>query len=653
MNKTFELLGYQNIIEELREYAVTPKGRELAGELAPFLSEAKLKKNMRDTTQARQMLDDLGAPPFPAMEHVEEYVTKAVKGELLLPEQMEQIGFFLVAVRRMRLYLEKGKDKQIGLAFYCDNLMEAGGLLEEIEKSIRGGRIDDYASNTLRDIRREIQSLEGKIKEKAESTLRAGKAYVADSFVVNRNGRICIPVKKEYKAKIPGTLVDKSSTGATLFIEPQAVSKLRDEYELCRIEEDTEERRILYTLMDRIAEHEAEILEDIRVVVLLDFMFAKAKLSARMNAIPPKINMDRYIRMKTARHPMLREEECVPLDFEIGHGIRGIVITGPNTGGKTVAMKTVGLLSLMACSGLHVPCEEADIAMNSQVLCDIGDGQNISDNLSTFSAHIRQVNEILQSVNEESLVLLDELGSGTDPAEGMGIAIAVLEELRKSGCLFLVTTHYPEVKEYGERHEEIVNARMAFDRESLRPQYRLEIGKSGDSCALYIAKRLGVPDEVLLLAAKEAYKEQADDLIRELELESGSGRDRAGKRKSAERKTPRVERQAEVKREAVHGEAFTRGDSVTVSPEQVIGIVVKPADKNGDVLVQIHKEKKLVSHKRLKLKVAATELYPEDYDFSSIFDTVENRKARHQLGKKYQEGLTVPAEDATYETGKH
>ena len=653
MNKTFELLGYQNIIEELREYAVTPKGRELAGELAPFLSEAKLKKNMRDTTQARQMLDDLGAPPFPAMEHVEEYVTKAVKGELLLPEQMEQIGFFLVAVRRMRLYLEKGKDKQIGLAFYCDNLMEAGGLLEEIEKSIRGGRIDDYASNTLRDIRREIQSLEGKIKEKAESTLRAGKAYVADSFVVNRNGRICIPVKKEYKAKIPGTLVDKSSTGATLFIEPQAVSKLRDEYELCRIEEDTEERRILYTLMDRIAEHEAEILEDIRVVVLLDFMFAKAKLSARMNAIPPKINMDRYIRMKTARHPMLREEECVPLDFEIGHGIRGIVITGPNTGGKTVAMKTVGLLSLMACSGLHVPCEEADIAMNSQVLCDIGDGQNISDNLSTFSAHIRQVNEILQSVNEESLVLLDELGSGTDPAEGMGIAIAVLEELRKSGCLFLVTTHYPEVKEYGERHEEIVNARMAFDRESLRPQYRLEIGKSGDSCARYIAKRLGVPDEVLLLAAKEAYKEQADDLIRELELESGSGRDRAGKRKSAERKTPRVERQAEVKREAVHGEAFTRGDSVTVSPEQVIGIVVKPADKNGDVLVQIHKEKKLVSHKRLKLKVAATELYPEDYDFSIIFDTVENRKARHQLGKKYQEGLTVPAEDATYETGKH
>lgn len=643
--KTYELLGYQNIIEELREYAVTPKGREMADGLAPFLSEAKLKKNMRDTTQARQMLDELGAPPFPAMEHVEEYVAKAVKGELLLPEHMEQIGIFLVAVRRMRLYLEKGKERQIGLAFYCDNLMEAGGLLEEIERSIRGGRIDDYATNALRDIRREIQVLEGKVKEKAESALRANKAYMADSFVVNRNGRICIPVKKEYKSRIPGTLVDKSATGSTLFVEPQAVTKLLDELDSYRIDEDTEERRILYILMDRIAEHEAEILEDIRVVVLLDFIFAKAKLSANMGAMEPKINMERYILMKNARHPMLREEECVPLDFEIGRGIRGIVITGPNTGGKTVAMKTVGLLSLMACSGLHVPCGEADIALNSQVLCDIGDGQNISDNLSTFSAHISQVNEILGTVNEESLVLLDELGSGTDPAEGMGIAIAVLEQLRKSGCLFLVTTHYPEVKEYGERHREIINARMAFDRESLRPQYRLEIGKSGDSCALYIAKRLGVPDQVLLMAAREAYKEQADGLIRELELDTGKR-----SRGTEKRKTPRVERQGEVKREAVHGETFTRGDSVIVSPDQVIGIVVKPADRNGDVLVQIHREKSLINHKRLKLKVAASQLYPEDYDFSIVFDTVENRKARHQLGKGYRPGLTVPTEDASYGT---
>lgn len=635
MDKTFELLGYHNIIEELQECTVTEQGREMAAGLGPFLSEAKLKKQMRDTTQARQMLDAIGTPPFPVMERVEEYVNKAVMGELLLPEHMEQVGFFLVAVRRMKSYLEKGKEKQIGLAFYSDNLVELDTLHGEIERSIRGSRIDDYASGRLRDIRRELAVLEGKMKEKAESVLRAGKAYLADSFVVNRSGRICVPVKTEYKSKIPGVVADKSSTGATLFIEPQAVSRLREEHEAYKIEEDTEERIILYNLMDQIAELEPVIMENIRVVVKLDFIFAKGKLSAGMQASEPNINMDRFIFLKSARHPMLKESECVPLDFEIGCGVRGIVITGPNTGGKTVAIKTVGLLSLMACSGLHIPCEQADIAMNSQVLCDIGDGQNISDNLSTFSAHISQVTHILKSVNDESLVLLDELGSGTDPAEGMGIAIAVLEELRKSGCLFLVTTHYPEVKEYAARYEEIINARMAFDRESLKPLYQLEIGKSGESCALYIAKRLGLPDEVLCMAAREAYKGQADHLICKLELDGRGGR-------LEKVKVPGIERVSAGKWEAIHGIEFTRGDSVMVSPDNVIGIVVKPADKQGDVLVQIQKEKKLVNHKRLKLKVAASQLYPDDYDFSIIFDTVEIRKARHTMDRKYEKELTIP-----------
>ena len=642
MNKMYELLGYQAVIEELKNHTITARGRELAGELEPFLSEANLKKNMRDTTQARQMLDMVGSPPFPAMERVEEYVEKAGKGELLLPEYVEQIGFFLVAVRRMKSYLEKGREKQIGLAFYSDNLRELNELYEEIERSVRGGRIDDYASSALRSIRRDLTLLEGKIKEKTEYVLKTSKAYLADFFVVNRNGRICVPVKKEYKSKVPGSLVDKSSTGATLFIEPQAVARLRDEYEICKIEEDTEERRILYSLMGKIAEHEAELFENIRVIVMLDFMFAKGKLSAAMNAVEPSVTTERHIFMKQARHPMLKEAECVPLDFSIGRGVRGIVITGPNTGGKTVAMKTVGLLSLMACSGLHVPCEEAEIAMNSQVLCDIGDGQNIADNLSTFSAHISQVVGILKTVGDESLVLLDELGSGTDPAEGMGIAIAVLEELRKSGCLFLVTTHYPEVKEYADRYEEIVNARMAFDRESLKPLYRLEIGKSGESCALYIASRLGVPDEVLYMAAKEAYKEQAGSLIRGLGLDKRGSDRRDG---FVKERQPRIEKQAAVKQEAVHGTGFNRGDSVMVMPEEVIGIVVKPADRQGDVLILVQGEKRLISHKRLKLKVAASELYPEDYDFSIIFDTVENRKARHQMERKYQPGLSISLEE--------
>jgi len=278
--------------------------------------------------------------------------------------------------------------------------------------------------------------------------------------------------------------------------------------------------------------------------------------------------------------------------------------------------------------------------MNNQVLCDIGDGQNIADNLSTFSAHIRNILEILQKVTQESLVILDELGSGTDPAEGMGIAISILEQLRLSGCLFLATTHYPEVKAYAKRHEEIVNARMAFDKENLKPLFRLEIGRSGDSCALYIAKRLGMPDMMLLSAAKEAYGEVNKDLIRELDL------DKHSKNELKKIYVPRILKITEkqpLKREI---STFARGDSVTVFPDRLIGIVVNPADKKGNVLVQIKKEKVFINHKRLKLKAAASELYPEDYDFSIIFDSVENRKARHKMGKGYQQDLEIQGYDS-------
>ena len=275
--------------------------------------------------------------------------------------------------------------------------------------------------------------------------------------------------------------------------------------------------------------------------------------------------------------------------------------------------------------------------MNSQVLCDIGDGQNISDNLSTFSAHITNVISILRRVNRESLVILDELGSGTDPAEGMGIAIAILEELRKSGCLFLVTTHYPEVKEYASAHAEIENARMAFDRESLVPLYRLEIGKAGESCALYIAKKLGIPNEMLKTAAQAAYGSISPQLSAELDLNAPA-------QHLAKESAPRIERRQTNTSILQRQPQFARGDSVTVFPDEKIGIVVKSADDKGNVLVQIQKEKMLVNQKRLKLKVAASELYPEDYDFSILFDTVENRKARHQMGKRHQPDLVIEME---------
>lgn len=636
-NHTFEILNVNQIIEILKENANTIQAKEKIAQIQPSLKETELHKNLNDTSQAKQLLEKTGTPPIPFMEHIEEYIGSTVKGELLTPEQIEEIGGFLVAVKRLKVYLDRGKEQQVGLAFYSDNLFLHDELYTEIERSIRSGRIDDYATRSLRDIRRQLQRLDEKIREKAESIIRANKTYVSDSYVVSRGGRVCIPVKKQYAYQVAGAQIDKSSTGSTVFIEPAAVTKLRDEYELLKIEEDSEERMILYTLMNMIAEKEVEIRENIRVVVMLDFVFAKGKMSIQMQGIEPKLNFERRIKLKEARHPLIERDECVPIDFQVGDGSRGVVITGPNTGGKTVTIKTVALLSTMACMGLHVPAKEADIAANSQVLCDIGDGQNISDNLSTFSAHIKNVIGILKKANEESLIVLDELGSGTDPAEGMGIAVAILEQLRQSKALFLVTTHYPEVKEYADKYPEIINARMAFDRESLRPLYRLEMGKAGESCALYIAKRLGVPNEVLKFAAREAYGSSADQLIGDLELNHNDG----GLKKE---RSPRIQKKPVPHSSQFHEAKFSRGDSVFVLQEEKIGIVVKPDDEQSNVLVQIQKEKKLINHKRLKLKVAAAELYPEDYDFSIIFDTVENRKARHKMGKRHQEDMVIYSE---------
>lgn len=635
MDKNLQTLEFHKIIESLTEYANSGRAKEMIRNLEPFLSELELRKNLSDTTQARQMLDKIGTPPLPAMENVEILLEKAVRYELLAPEELEQMGTFLAAVKRMKGYLERGKAYRISLAYYEENLEPLDAVQEELSRCVRYGQIDDHASATLYGLRREIRRLEEKIREKAEGLLRSQRKYMSEAFIVSRNGRICLPVKKDYKARVEGSVIDKSASGTTFFIEPAGVAKHREEKEALEMEEDNETRRIIYMLLDRIAESEEDFRQNIQMLVKLDYIFAKGKLSADMDAIEPGINTAGHLQLKGGRHPLLKREECVPLDFEMGNGRKGIIITGPNTGGKTVAIKTVGLFAVMACCGLHLPCREADICMNNQTLCDIGDGQNIADNLSTFSSHISNVLRILRKATKESLVIMDELGSGTDPTEGMGIAIAILEQLRLSGCLFLVTTHYPEVKAYAARHEEIVNARMEFDRENLKPLYRMEIGKSGDSCALYIAKRLGMPGNMLFTAAKEAYGEVKEGLREELELEEGVWLEKES--------APSIRR---IRKTGTQPSAaiFTRGDSVTVLPDGVIGIVVTPEDERGNVLIQVKGEKMTVNQKRLKLKVAASELYPEDYDFSIIFDTVENRKARHKMEKGYQGDLMVPAD---------
>ncbi|KAB1438320.1 endonuclease MutS2 [Candidatus Galacturonibacter soehngenii] len=628
MNQSFKILEFDKIKEHLVASALTERAKQQLNELQPFLSEQELEKNKSETTQARIILDHYGEPPLVSLNQVESILITAKQGGLLTPAQLEYVGTVLVSVLRLKDYLNRAKSLEVSLAYYEEQLGSIDELRKEISEKIRGERVDDYASKQLKTLRSEIDALDSKMRTTADSMLRKNKECFTDHFVTLRNGRICLPVKKEYKFKISGSTIDKSSTGATLFIEPTKISQMNEELSYLKIEEENEERRILYSLAAKVTESEDIFYENIRIIEKLDFIFAKGKLSLDMKATEPRINTQRKIEIRNGRHPFLDESKCIPLNFEIGEGINGIVVTGPNTGGKTVAIKTVGLLSIMAQSGLHVPCEYGNFTMNSQYLCDIGDGQNITENLSTFSAHIKNILFILQRVNKESLVIVDELGSGTDPAEGMGIAVAILEELRKSGCLFLATTHYPEIKTYAANTSGVINARMAFDKDSLQPLYQLKVGEAGESCALQIAKSLGMPIDMLITASKAAYKEEENAFIKSLIQE---------KKKDVPKQEPipKIQKKKEKVITKELSTLYNIGDSVTIYPDKKIGIVCKRVNEKGVLQVQLKDKKIWLNHKRVKLLVKAEELYPEDYDFSIVFDSVEKRKAQHQMGRKY------------------
>ena len=678
MNPTERALEFDTIRRMLQELALCERAKERLGALAPTLDEAECRRRLAQTSDARAVLDACGAPPLVPMQDVEKTLSLCAAGAMLLPGQLTQLARFSVACERMRAYLAHAAGGASFVAGYGGSMGGLRDLAEEIERCIRGEEIESSASPQLRDLRRRLEGVRAQIQSKLASIVQTRRAQLTDGTIVMRGGRFALPVRRECKGQFAGSVLDVSGSGSTVFMEPAAVGKLQEQANELMMEEEAEKRRILYTLTALVEEAAATFRLNMQAMEELDFVFAKAKLSQAMDAREPEITLERRIRLRGARHPLLDKAACVPLDFEMADGTRGVIVTGPNTGGKTVMLKTVGLLSMMAQSGLHVPAGEGSaLCMHSAYLCDVGDGQSIAENLSTFSAHMTNIIDILRRSGRESLVLLDELGSGTDPAEGMGIAVAVLEELRLCGCMLVATTHYPEVKAYAQRAEGFVNARMAFDRESLRPTYVLEIGQAGESCALYIARRLGLPERVLRRAGQAAYgggrgtakgrpeaeprpgaEEEKGDAPR-LGAEEGPGdTPRLGAdegkggapRPGAEPwpgDTPRSGAELRLKREnapraqSAHALSFGVGDSVRVYPGGETGIVYQAANARGEIGVQVKGRKALYPHKRVKRIASASEMYPEDYDFSIVFDTVENRKARRILEKRYDPSAQV------------
>ncbi len=655
MNREEQLLEFDKIKELWAEYALTEAAKERIRNIQPVLSEAELLVMQRETSQGKRMIELLGNPPLASIQGLSEIVDISGKGDCLSVEQLLQVQLTLTMVSRLKKYLCQGKQYEISLAWYEENLEPLEELRESIYTQIVNEQVADNASKLLKSLRMEITQTESRMREKADGIMRTHKDCMSDSFSTLRNGRICVPVKKDCKFKISGSVIDKSSTGNTLFIEPTACGEYYAMLQSLRIDEENEVRRILYELTAEVETHGTELKENIKYIEKLDYIFSKGKLSLLYDGVEPAITTEREIILKDARHPLMKKDICVPLQFSIGKGISGIVITGPNTGGKTVALKTVALNCMLAQCGLHVSSKEATVCMNSNYLCDIGDGQNLSENLSTFSAHITNVLDILKRVNDQSLVLMDELGSGTDPLEGMGIAVAILEELKKSGALFLVTTHYPEVKVYAEQTEGIVNARMTFDKENLKPTYQMVIGEAGESCAFHIARRLGMPANMLRRAEAAAYgsarkKEEAnssrisdkekavEEDVSEHETETRSRRDKEELQKEF---TPRIVKKKKAAVKKAKARELRIGDSVMIYPDKKIGIVCQPENEKGVLQVQMPNKKIWINHKRVKLHVAAEELYPEDYDFSIIFDSVETRKLRHDMERKHMEGVEL------------
>lgn len=406
-------IEFNKVKEIWAGFAITKEAKDRIKDKWIILDESTLRAELKNTSDAKEMIEKLGNPPLQDVSEILEILEIASKGECLTPYRLERVQSILSCIERLSSYLNRGKQYNNSLAYYDETLFTYEELKEEIVRQIRPEQVDSHASKDLFDIRMKIEQLENEMIQKAESVIRTNGDYMADNFHTTRNGRICVPVKKEYRNKVQGSVIDKSSTGNTLFIEPEGVNRLSEKLQVLKIDEENEVYRILYTLTAMVSDRANELTDNMHLIEKLDYFFSKGKLSIELDAVEPKINFDRQIKLIDARHPLMERETDVPLNFELGSTYRGVVITGPNTGGKTVAIKTVMLNLVMAQCGLHICCKNADICMNSGYFCDIGDGQNISDNLSTFSSHIKNVLNILKEIDENSFVIMDELGSGT------------------------------------------------------------------------------------------------------------------------------------------------------------------------------------------------------------------------------------------------
>lgn len=502
--KTLRILEYNKIIDRLVALTASSLGAELAQQLLPDCEYENVKTNLKETSDGVNFISRRGSPPLGGIYDIRDTIRRADIGSMLNPVELLRVAGVLRVVRNLKNYSngDNIRTNEDNIVSELINCLEACKRVEDKINLciVSEEEISDNASSALGNIRRQIRHAQNSIKDKLNDLVRSSKyqKYMQESIVTLRGDRYVVPVKQEYRSEIPGLIHDSSASGATLFVEPMAVVEANNTIRELKLKEQIEIERILQELSGDVAEIAVGLKSNVTLLAKLDYIFAKAKLSLDFNCVCPKLNSERKSIIKKGRHPLLDPKIVVPIDFWIGGEFETLVVTGPNTGGKTVTLKTVGLFTLMTQAGLHIPANEGtEISVYNKVFADIGDEQSIEQSLSTFSSHMKNIVNILESVDSRSLVLFDELGAGTDPTEGAALAMAILEHLKEKGCTIVATTHYSQLKVYAVTTPYVENACCEFDVETLKPTYKLLIGVPGRSNAFAISNRLGLIDSVV------------------------------------------------------------------------------------------------------------------------------------------------------------
>nr|WP_311520304.1 DNA mismatch repair protein MutS [Paenibacillus albidus] len=647
--QSLETLEYGSIKEDLERFAVSYAGKKYVQELEPMTALPAIRRALEETAEAKELLEKGSSVPIPSLEGMEWLMSLIGTGYLYREEDFTAVATFLKSCAQLRKYMVSKQQHAPRVASYASSLMELNHVREEIERCIRFGAIEDGASKGLERVRKRLTTAKERLHKKLDGILSRHQSILQEKIYSLRGGRYVIPVKREYHKLIKGSVLDQSTSGQTVFMEPYEIAALQGELDLLTADEAREENLILSRLTSLVEQEQASLRLNIEVSGVYDFIFAKAKYGRSMGAIAVTLNERGFLRMNGGRHPML--QGMIPVTLEFGQGYRSLIITGPNTGGKTVVLKTLGLLSIMVQSGLLIPVEAgSEFAVFSDVLSVIGDGQSLTQSLSTFSAQMKNIEGMLSSAARGVLLLIDELAAGTDPGEGIALSIAILEELSRRGANIIVTTHFNELKRFAAATSGFQNARMEFDKETLRPLYQLTIGEAGESYALQIATKLGIQSGVIersreILEAQQGRRQAGGDWVSSF-LDQGNSQDdnngqEAGGTRNLEQQTVDEEGAVLSDKPVVKPYVFEIGDAVYVTALDRTGIVYEKMDVMGRVGVMIQKQKLKFNHKRLKPYLSKEELYPEEYDFDIIFESKENRRKRKLMRRKHVEGVTI------------